>query len=109
MKKYDENNIFAKILRYEIPCTLFGENEETVAIYDINPQDKTHILVIPKKPYIDYKDFMNNSSEKERFLLNFLLKECLQSLTDYKIITNGGKYQDIPHFHVHILSSDSIL
>ena len=67
---YDKNNIFAKILRGEIPCKKVYENKFVLAFHDINPQKKIHVLVIPKGPYIDLDDFNNNASDKEIVELN---------------------------------------
>ena len=57
---YDKNNIFAKILRGEIPCKKIYENDNVLAFHDINPQKKLHVLVIPKGEYVDLDDFNNN-------------------------------------------------
>ena len=63
--KYDENNIFAKILRGEIPCNKIYEDDFVLSFYDINPQKKIHALVIPKGKYIDLDDFSSNASNEE--------------------------------------------
>ena len=63
---YDKNNIFAKILRKEIPCNKVYENEHSLAFDDINPQAKVHVLVIPKGPYIDVDDFSKNAYHLSR-------------------------------------------
>ena len=63
--KYDDNNIFAKILRGEIPCNKIYEDDFVLSFYDINPQKKIHALVIPKGKYIDLDDFNINASDKE--------------------------------------------
>ena len=62
---YDDNNIFAKILREEIPCKKVYENKYALAFYDINPQAKLHILVIPKGKYISFEDFSKNATKDE--------------------------------------------
>ena len=62
---YDKNNIFAKILRGEIPCKKVYENEFVLSFHDINPQKKIHVLVIPKGAYVDLDDFTKNASDKE--------------------------------------------
>ena len=62
---YDKNNIFAKILRGEIPCKKVYENDHVLAFHDINPQKKVHVLVIPKGEYVDLNDFNNKASDKE--------------------------------------------
>ena len=63
--KYDDNNIFAKILRGEIPCNKIYEDDFVLSFYDINPQKKIHALVIPKGKYIDLDDFSSNASNEE--------------------------------------------
>ncbi|HYD63832.1 HIT domain-containing protein, partial [Azospirillum sp.] len=62
---YDDNNVFARILRGEIPCKKAYESEHALAFHDINPQSPTHILVIPKGRYVDYDDFAANASDAE--------------------------------------------
>ena len=62
---YDENNIFAKILKGDIPCKRIYEDEYVLSFYDINPQKKIHALVIPKGKYIDLDDFNENASDKK--------------------------------------------
>ena len=62
---YDKNNIFAKILRGEIPCKKVYENDYVLAFHDINPQKKVHVLVIPKGEDVDLDDFNNKGSDKE--------------------------------------------
>ena len=71
---YDKNNIFAKILRGEIPCKKVYENDYVLSFYDINPQKKIHVLVIPKGPYIDLDHFNKNASDKEIIELNKAIK-----------------------------------
>ena len=70
---YDKNNIFAKILRGEIPCKKVYENDHVLAFHDINPQKKVHVLVIPKGEYVDLNDFNNKASDKEIVELNLSL------------------------------------
>jgi len=67
---YDKNNIFAKILRGEIPCKKVYENEHVLAFFDVNPQKKIHVLVIPKGEFVDLDDFNNKASDKEIIALN---------------------------------------
>ena len=68
--KYDDNNIFAKILRGEIPCNKIYEDDFVLSFYDINPQKKIHALVIPKGKYIDLDDFNSNASNEEIIRFN---------------------------------------
>ena len=113
-KTYDQNNIFAKILRSEIPCQKIIENEHALAFSDINPLAPTHILIIPKNSYIDFYDFTQNASLGEINLLWKLVNDVIehQSLSEkgFRIITNSGKdgNQDVPHFHVHLLGGKNL-
>ena len=70
---YDKNNIFAKILRGEIPCKKVYENDHVLAFHDINPQKKVHVLVIPKGEYVDLDDFNKKASDTEITELNLSL------------------------------------
>ena len=105
---YDHSNIFAKILRRELPAEIIFENNDLLAFKDKFPQAKTHILLIPKKSFVSFEDFIDNSTIEEvgAFfkIANTLATEELK-LTDFKILSNIGKLagQEIPHFHLHIL------
>ena len=113
-KLYDQNNIFAKILRSEIPCNKILENENSLAFSDINPQATIHILIIPKKPYLNFHDFTKNASliEVESFwkLVNDVIEYTAVDEEGFRIITNSGKNgnQDVPHFHVHLLGGNNL-
>ena len=113
-KLYDQNNIFAKILRSEIPCNKILENENSIAFSDINPQATIHILIIPKKPYLNFYDFTKNASliEVESFwkLVNDVIEYTAVDEEGFRIITNSGKNgnQDVPHFHVHLLGGNNL-
>ena len=74
---YDDNNIFAKILRNEIPCNKIYEDEFVLSFHDINPQKKIHVLVIPKGKYIDLDDFSQNASPEEMVGLLKGINTCL--------------------------------
>ena len=106
--KYDDNNIFAKILREEIPCKKVFENEYALAFHDINPQAKLHILVIPKGKYISFADFSKNGSKDEIegfFKAVGKIAEEQNLIKDgYRILANHGvdAGQEVPHFHIHI-------
>ena len=111
---YDKDNVFAKILRSEIPCKKISENDSALAFSDINPQAPIHILVIPKKSYVNFYDFTKNAEiiELELFwkLVNeFIEKENVHD-TGFRLITNSGNHgnQDVPHFHVHILGGKNL-
>ena len=111
---YNENNIFAKILRSEIPCNKIMENEYALAFADINPQAPIHILVIPKKPYINFHEFIQNASnnEIELFwrLVNAVIDHFKCENKGFRLITNSGSdgNQDVPHFHVHVLGGKNL-
>ena len=111
---YDENNVFAKILRSEIPCQRILENESALAFSDINPQAPIHILIIPKKSYLNYFDFNENASTEEIVflwqLVNDVIKLTKISTKGFRIITNSGSdaNQDVPHFHVHLLGGKNL-
>ena len=113
-KAYDNNNVFAKILKGIIPCQKIDENKFSLAFTDINPQAAIHILVIPKNPYIDFCDFTKNApSEEVNFfweLVNDVISKKNIVEKGFRIITNSGKdgNQDVPHFHVHILGGRNL-
>ena len=114
---YDDNNIFAKILREEIPCKKIYEDDYVLSFYDINPQKKIHALVIPKGKYIDLDDFASKASEKEISGLikgiNIVAKK-LQISSDtgkgYRALANisdnGG--QEVPHLHFHLFGGEKV-
>ena len=110
---YDDQNIFAKILRGEIPNNTVLETEHTLAFQDIHPQAPHHVLVIPKGAYVTADHFANEASgaEIEDFWRSFgrICSEFGVSPDQgegYRIISNAGPHgvQDVPHFHLHILA-----
>ena len=114
---YDRNNIFAKILRKEIPCKKIFENDYVLSFYDINPQKKIHALVIPKGEYINLDDFNNRASDQEIVALSKAITQVSKILgisTDtgqgYRVLTNlddhGG--QEVPHLHFHLFGGEKI-
>ena len=114
---YDDNNIFAKILRNEIPCDKIYENEFVLAFYDINPQKKIHALVIPKGKYIDLDDFVKNATNEEQLALMKGINEVAKKLkisndigNGYRSLTNIGPDggQEVPHLHFHIFGGEKI-
>jgi len=111
---YDKNNIFAKIIRGEIPCDKVYEDEHTLAFNDINPAAKVHILVIPKAEYTSFNDFAANASPEQIALFYKAVKNIAaqQGLdkTGYRLISNHGTdaYQTVEHFHVHILGGEKL-
>ena len=113
-RSYNENNIFAKILRSEIPCNKIMENEYALAFSDINPQAPTHILVIPKNSYINFHEFTKHASINEVKLFWKLVNDIVVYFKcekkGFRLITNSGSdgNQDVPHFHVHVLGGKNL-
>ena len=114
---YDDNNIFAKILRGEIPCDKIYEDDFVLSFYDINPQKKIHALVIPKGKYTDLDDFSSNASPKEMVGLlkgiNTVAKKLgisVDSGKGYRALANIGEYagQEVPHLHFHLFGGEKI-
>ena len=106
--EYDSNHIFARILRGEIPSRRVFENEHAVAFHDIAPQAPTHVLVIPRGPYISIADFTAKASEAEIVGFFRAVGEVARQLgleaPGYRILANMGEDagQEVPHFHVHL-------
>ncbi len=111
---YDINNIFAKILRGEIPCKKIAENNYALAFYDINPAKKIHALVIPKGQFENLESFMASAALFEMQGFWDLVKETTKTLNvsqdGYRLIANTGINggQEVPHFHIHILGGESV-
>ena len=114
---YDKNNIFAKILRGEIPCKKIYEDEYVLAFYDINPQKKIHALVIPKGKYVDLDDFSENASLEEMAGLlkgiNIVAKKLKISVDTgkgYRALANIGENggQEVPHLHFHLFGGEKV-
>ena len=111
---YDENNIFAKIIRGEIPCNKVYESEHSLAFHDIAPQRKIHIVVIPKGAYTDVADFNARASDAEildfhRSLEKIVTQEKMIE-AGFRIIANTGEFggQEVPHFHMHLLGGEPV-
>ena len=115
---YDKNNIFAKILRGEIPCKKIYEDEYVLDFYDINPQKKIHAVVIPKGAYVNLDDFSSNASEKEIVGLMKGIGEVAKKLgvsevvkgKGYRSLVNVGENggQEVPHLHFHIFGGEKV-
>ena len=105
---YDPNNIFAKILRGEIPNKTVYEDEWALAFHDINPQAPLHVLVIPKGPYVSWDDFSARASEAEiaGFIraVGHVAREAGLVEPGYRLLANIGQHghQEVPHLHVHV-------
>ena len=114
---YDDDNIFAKILRGEIPCEKIYEDEYILSFNDINPQKKIHVLVIPKGKYIDLDDFNAKASDKEILGLikgiSIVAKKLGVSLDNgkgYRTLSNLSEHggQEVPHLHFHLFGGEKI-
>ena len=109
-KPYDDQNIFAKILRGEIPSAKVFEDEYALAFHDINPQAPTHILVIPKGPYVSWDDFSAKGSDAEIAGFVRAVGEVARAAglvaPGYRLLANTGldSHQEVPHLHVHIFA-----
>ena len=111
---YDKNNIFAKIIRAEIPSKKVYEDEKLLAFYDISKAAPTHVLVIPKGEYIDFLDFTSNAEPSE---ISYFFKKVADiaklleaDKSGFRLISNIGSnaHQTVPHFHVHILAGKKL-
>ena len=105
---YDEQNIFARILRGEIPCKKVKESAHALAFEDANPQAPIHVLVIPKGAYESAHDFAQNASPEEIVdfvrILGDLCAELGIEDDGYRLLANTGRHghQEVPHFHIHL-------
>jgi len=107
---YDKDNIFAKILRGEIPCKKVYEDEHVLAFHDIAPQAPIHVLVIPKGAYLSWDDFSQSASEAE--IVGFvraagrIARDLGVVEPGYRVLANSGADagQEVPHFHLHIFA-----
>jgi histidine triad (HIT) family protein len=108
---YDNENIFAKILSGEIPCEKFFEDDHVLSFKDINPQAKLHILIIPKKKFIDIADFLENADNDYQSSfwssVNKIIKNLGLKDKGFQLKTHKGKDggQEVFHFHLHLLSN----
>lgn len=111
---YDENNIFAKIIRGEIPCDKVYEDDYALAFRDINPQTPTHVLVVPKGPYVSSDDFTEKASDAEIAGLMRAVGKVARDLgavaDGYRMLSNHGRdaHQEVPHFHIHIFAGKDL-
>jgi diadenosine tetraphosphate (Ap4A) HIT family hydrolase len=107
---YDDDNIFARILRGEIPCSKVYEDAHALAFHDINPQAPVHVLVIPKGRYVSWADFSANADDAE--IAGFVRAVGTVARTlgleapGYRLLANAGpdSHQEVPHLHVHIFA-----
>ena len=105
---YDDTNIFARILRRELPARIVYEDEHALAFHDINPQAPLHLLVIPKGAYVSWDDFSARASEAEiaGFVraVGHVAREAGLVAPGYRLLANTGGHghQEVPHLHVHL-------
>jgi diadenosine tetraphosphate (Ap4A) HIT family hydrolase len=107
---YDERNVFARILRGELPCKKVLETEHSLAFHDINPLAPTHVLVIPKGKYVGMDDFTQRASAAE--IVDFVraVGEVARltgaSESGFRILANSGAHahQEVPHLHMHLFA-----
>jgi diadenosine tetraphosphate (Ap4A) HIT family hydrolase len=105
---YDDNNVFAKIIRGELPCNKICENDHALAFHDIAPQAPVHALVIPKGRYVSMADFAANATADENAGLFRAIGEAARALgledSGYRVLTNHGRdaHQEVMHLHFHI-------
>ena len=113
-RPYDDTNVFARILRAEIPTTFVYENEWAVAFHDIAPQAATHILVIPRGPYVSWDDFSARASADEIAGFVRAVGTVARSrglvATGYRLLANtgGDGGQEVPHLHVHLFGGEPL-
>jgi len=112
--EYNHENIFAKILRKEIPSHSIFETEYAYAFNDVNPQASIHILVIPKGDYVSFEDFYHNASSTEIQDFHHCINQVIQKMNigqnqggnGFRVVSNVGPDggQEVPHYHIHILA-----
>ena len=111
---YDDSNIFARILRGELPSKTVYEDDHALAFHDINPQAPLHILVIPKGPYVSWDDFSERGSDAE--IAGFVravgkvARDAGLVAPGYRLLANVGpdSHQEVPHLHVHIFAGQPL-
>ena len=114
MFQYDYTNVFAKILKKEIPATIVYEDEYVLAFEDVNPQASVHVLLIPKGHYISMTDFSETATDEEILAFNRSIVKVVQlkGLDEggYRIIANTGVNggQEVPHLHLHIVGGQRL-
>jgi len=111
---YDPSNVFAKIIRGEIPCRKVFEDDWALAFHDINPLTPTHVLIVPKGPYVSFADFSEHASGEEiaGFVraIGHVARELGLGGQGYRLLTNMGADagQEVAHFHVHLFAGQRL-
>ncbi len=107
---YDDDNVFAKILRGDLPCNKVYEDDHALAFHDINPQAPVHVLVIPKGRYVSMADFTATASADEQAGLIRAIGNTARELglvdAGYRVLANAGRdsHQEVMHLHFHIFA-----
>ena len=107
--EYDTSNVFARILRGELPCAKVYEDDHVLAFNDIQPQAPIHVLVLPKGAYVSWDDFADNASEAEQAALTRAVGKVARLVGaaegGYRVIANTGRNgrQEVPHLHLHVV------
>lgn len=108
-KKYDENNVFCKIINKQLPSDIIYEDDKIIAFNDISPKAPVHVLIIPKNKFISFDDFVEKSSNDDVAYFFKKIQELAKKLglsdTSYRIVGNCGEEagQIVPHFHIHLM------
>lgn len=111
---YDDSNVFARILRGELPCKKVYENEHALAFHDINPLMPVHVLVIPKGAYENFDRFSAEATPAEQADFIKAIGETARLVgvdaNGYRLVSNNGPHgnQEVPHLHVHIFGGRQI-
>jgi len=111
---YDRNNIFARILRGELPCSKVYEDEHVLAFRDINPQAPVHVILIPKGEYVSVDDFAATATAAEQAAFIRAIGRIAQqegvAAGGYRVLANHGEAagQEVPHFHVHLFGGHDL-
>ncbi|ARW16906.1 HIT-like protein [Komagataeibacter europaeus] len=111
---YDPQNVFARILRGELPCRKVYEDEYALAFHDIAPKAPVHVLVIPKGPFVSFADFSSNGTEAEitgfTRAVGKVARDLKLEAPGYRLLSNVGVEagQEVPHFHVHLFGGKAL-
>ena len=111
---YDDQNVFAKIIRGEITCNKVYEDDHALAFHDISPQSAVHVLVVPKGPYVSSDDFAAKASDAEIAGFMRVVGKVARDLgvdeSGYRMLSNHGEdaHQEVPHFHIHIFGGQDL-
>ncbi len=113
LMSYNDNNIFARIIRGEIPCNLVAQNDHAIAFNDISPLAPVHVLLVPKGSYTDAADFAERATDAEKAALWNLLPQVLAAKNvqqGFRMIANTGVNggQEVPHLHWHLLAGKKL-